>query len=110
MFAAKYRTNSIAKIFAIAGKDLGKPIKSEFLRTSKQIVGQTEEKIYEYLTSIGIPKRAASTTKNVGVLYTKYRHIPKSDLAPLAKNFGVTIDEVLTNVKPKEADPLRAMD
>ena len=88
MFVAKYRTNSVAKIFAIAGKDLGRPIKNEFFRTSKQTVGQTEEKIYEYLQSIGIPKRMASETKTVGVLFTKYRTIPKPDLAPLAKKFG----------------------
>ena len=32
MFAAKYRTRSVAKIFAKAGKDLGRPIKSNAMK------------------------------------------------------------------------------
>jgi hypothetical protein len=111
MFAAKYRTGSIAKIFAIAGKDLGRPIKSESLKTDKQTIGQTEERIYEYLESIGIPKRKASKAKTVGIAFTNYKAIPKPDIAPLAKNFQISIKEALADTpKAGQSDPLRAMD
>lgn len=95
MFAAKYRTGSIAKVFSIAGKDLSKPIKKEYLKTKKAILGQTEEKIYEYLQSIGIPRREASAQKAVGVPFTSYREIPKPDVAPLSKDFNPTFSETL---------------
>lgn len=110
MFAAKYRTGSIAKIFTRAGRDLGNPIKKDSLRTGKQIMGQTEEKIYDYLISIGIPKRKAEGAKRVGIAFTKYRDIPKPDIAPLAKNFGITCHEaVMDNPKARKADPLRSL-
>ena len=110
MFAAKYRTGSIAKIFSIAGKDLGGPIKKEHLKTKKSTVGQTEEKIYEYLQSIGIPRKKASAVKSVGVPYTSYNEIPKPDLAPLAKNFNSTFFETLTdNPKQKDINPINAL-
>lgn len=97
MFAAKYRTNSIAKIFTIAGKDLSNPIKKESLKTKEQIIGQTEERIREYLESIGVPKREASEQKTLGVLYTKYNEIPKPDIAPLAKKFSISFLETVMN-------------
>lgn len=103
MLAAKFRTGSIAKVFAIAGKDLGKPIKKEYLKTKKTAIGQTEERIYDYLQSIGIPRRKATAQKTVGVAYTSYNDIPKPDVAPLAKNFRPTFLEVLTN-NPKRED------
>lgn len=48
LFAAKFRQKSIAKIFAIAGKDLGKPINSKHLKYKKAIIGQTEEKMASF--------------------------------------------------------------
>lgn len=110
MFAAKYRTGSIAKIFAIAGKDLSKPIKKEHLKNKKEILGQTEEKIYEYLLSIGIPRRTASEQKSIGVPFTMYKDIPKPDIAPLSKTFNPTFSEVLRDdPKRKDISPTNAL-
>lgn len=110
MFAAKYRTNSIAKIFAIAGKDLSKPIKKASLKIKKQTIGQTEEKIHKNLEFIGVPKREASEQKTLGVIYTKYNEIPKPDVAPLAKKFHVSfLETVMNSSKQKEAYPLEAL-
>lgn len=110
MFAAKFHTRSVAKIFAMAGKDLGRPIKNESLNPNKQVLGQTEEKIYNYLRTIGIPKRKAEETKAVGVLYTKYSNIPAPDMLALPKSFNPTFLEVLTyNPKRKDVNPLRVL-
>jgi hypothetical protein len=110
MFAAKFHTKSVAKILAIAGKDLGKPIKVKSLNSGKQVIGQTEEKIYDYLLTLGIPKRKAEETKTVGVIYTKYSDIPTPDLTTLPKNFDPSFIEVLTdNPKRKDVNPLRAL-
>jgi hypothetical protein len=87
MFAAKYRLHSIAKVFAIAGKDLSRPIKNESLK-AKEALGQTEEKIYAYLNSIGISrKRDKKELTMSGIPFTEYNSIPRPDLAPLAKTF-----------------------
>ena len=110
MFAAKYKTHSIAKIFAKAGKDLGNPISSKALRVKKAAVGQTEERIHEYLQSIGVPKRKEGTIKTIGVPFTKYSEIPKPDVAPLAKSFDPTFMEtLLDNPKRKDVNPIRAL-
>ena len=90
MFAAKYRLGSIAKVFAISGKDLGKTIKKESMKSNKAILGQTEERIHEYLESIGIPKRKKRDVKEIGLLYTDYSTIPSPDIKPLGKNFKPT--------------------
>jgi group II intron reverse transcriptase/maturase len=110
MFAAKYRTNSVAKIFAIAGKDLSRPIKKESLKSKNQIIGQTEEKIHEYLQSIGIPKRKANKMNNVGILYSKYTEIPKPDIKPLVKKSTSSyLGTVTDSSKSKDSHPLRAL-
>lgn len=90
MFAAKYRLGSIAKVFAITGKDLAKVIKKESLKPKKAIIGQTEERIHEYLETLGIPKRKARDSKAVGIIYTDYSTIPSPDIKPLAKSFKPT--------------------
>lgn len=111
VFAAKYRTGSIAKIFQIAGKDLSRPISKDSLRTDKAIMGQTEEKIYEYLESIGINKRETGKLKQTGLQYTKYSEIPKPDVAPLAKNFRTSFEVAIKDgSKNRDANPLRALD
>lgn len=111
MFAAKYGTNSVTKIFALAGRDLGRPIKSESVKNSKRVIGQTEERIYEYLQSIGIPKRRAIVTKTVGIPYSKYNEIPAPDLAPLAKSFNPTFAVTFADIPSRgDANPLRSMD
>jgi hypothetical protein len=38
MFAAKFRLGSIAKVFALAGKDLSRPIKKDSLKMKKEII------------------------------------------------------------------------
>lgn len=53
MFAAKFRLPSIARVFAKAGKDLSRPINNP--KSNKAEIGQAEEKIRDYLKSIGIP-------------------------------------------------------
>lgn len=89
-FAAKYRLGSIAKVFAIAGRDLAGTIKKESTNTNKAILGQTEERIQNYLDAMGIPKRKKMDTKSVGIIYTKYNSIQFPDIKPLAKNFSPT--------------------
>lgn len=44
MFAAKFRLSSIAKVFAIAGKDLKKPLRNKASLSNKSVIRQTEEK------------------------------------------------------------------
>jgi len=90
MFAAKYRLGTIAKVFAIAGKDLAKMIKKESTNTDKAILGQTEERIHDYLDTLGIPKRNNKDTEPNGVVYTKYNAIQSPDIKPLAKSFNPT--------------------
>lgn len=90
MFAAKYRLGTIAKVFAIAGKDLAKTIKKESTNSKKAILGQTEERIQKYLDTIGVPKRSKTDARSVGILYTRYSSIQTPDIKPLAKNFNPT--------------------
>jgi len=95
MFAAKYRTNSIAQIFNLAGKDLSSPINQRETKKREEAIGQTEEKIYSYLESIGIPRKKAKEVKTVGIIYTDYTEIPKPDVAPLSAKFNTTYQEIL---------------
>ena len=99
MFAAKFRLGSIAKVFALAGKDLSRPIKKDSFKMKKEIIGQTEEKNLEYIKSMGIYSRAPQKNKTLqlGIPYTAYRTIPIPDVAPLAKNFKPTFLKVLTD-------------
>nr|AYM32750.1 hypothetical protein DXG00_000009 [Termitomyces sp.] len=91
LFAAKFRQSSIAKVFAIAGKDLKRPLNRKSTKSRKSAIGQTEEKIYDYLKTIGVqvpskqPKDKVQT--GLGLPFTKYRDIPKPDTAPLKKKF-----------------------
>lgn len=50
----------------------------------KEIIGQTEGKILEYLKSIGISSRAPQKNKNLhlGIPYTAYQTNPKPDVPP----------------------------
>lgn len=74
-------------------------------------MGQTEEKIYNYLESIGIKKKEAGEIKQTGLQYTKYNEIPKPDLAPLAKNFRTSFEVAIKDgSKNRDANPLRALD
>lgn len=110
MFAAKYRLGSIAKVFALAGKDLGKTIKKESMKTNKAILGQTEERIHEYLETIGVPKRKKKDVKGIGILYTDYNTIPSADIKPLGKDFKPTFWETFSE-KPNKtnSEPLNAL-
>lgn len=112
LFAAKYRLGSIAKVFAIAGKDLKSPLNSKSLRTKKVTVGQTEEKIYYYLESIGIPRNKLDdrTKLSVGIPFTKYNEIPKPDLTPLTKNFSLSFIETIKHTPgASKIDPLNSL-
>lgn len=110
MFAAKYKTGSIAQVFSIAGKNLGRPIKKESLKTKKGTLGQTEERIYEYLKSIGIPERKIKADSSIGVVYTSYKEISLPDVAPLAKTFNPTFKETLMDQpRKKDIDPLNSL-
>lgn len=111
MFAAKFGTRNIAKVFAMAGSDLGRRIKPESIESKKAVIGQTEEKIYKYLETIGIPKKKPSDVKVTGLIYTKYNEIPAPDTAPLARSFRPSFYEVLMdNPKHKDINPPRALD
>jgi len=85
LFAAKFRLPSIAKVFAKAGKDLTRPINNP--KPNKALIAQTEEKISDYLKSIGIPEDRFKDNPliRLGLPYTKFGDIPKPDLAPLKK-------------------------
>lgn len=110
MFAAKYNTHSIAQIFTIAGKDLSKPIKTEATKDKTPALGLTEEKVYEYLKTIGISKRKTSEPKSIGLVYTKYSEIPQSDVTPLYKKFDPTFLEILWNdPKHRDINPVKAL-
>ena len=61
----------------------------------KAVIGQTEEKIYEYLNSIGVSPNKEKSTIALGIPYTKFIDIPKPDLAPLKKEFNPTFEETL---------------
>jgi hypothetical protein len=100
-------------VFALAGKDLSRPIKKDSFKMKKEIIGQTEkmkkeiigqteEKILEYLKSMGISNRAPQKNKTIqlGIPYTAYRTIPKPDVAPLANNLKPTFLKVLTYSPP----------
>ena len=84
LFAAKFRLSSIAKVFAIAGKDLSRPLNPSQMKNKKDVIGQTEEKIYESFTSIGISsdklndKKKKSGSRRVGAThpFTKYSEKP----------------------------------
>jgi hypothetical protein len=96
MFAAKFRISSIAKVYAIAGKDLKKPF--SHTQSTKSVIGQTEERIYEYLNSLGISPEKTKYKPQiaVGLPYTKFNDIPKPDLAPLKKDFVPTFEETIS--------------
>lgn len=100
VFAAKFRQKSIAKVFAMAGKDLSKPINSKNLKYKKAIIGQTEEIINEYLRSIGISEKKIKEKKSpfLGLPYTIYKDIPKPDFAPLKKDFSLTFTDVIQSI------------
>lgn len=98
MFAAKYR-KSAAKIFAKGGYDLSRPIKSDAGLDGLAVIGQTEEKIYEYLKSLGVSTWENSEVKRVGIPYSKYDEIPSPDIAQ-GKSFNPTFKQIITD-KPK---------
>lgn len=75
MFAAKFRISSIAKIFAIAGKDLKKPLSNKATKSKKSVIGQREERIYEYLAK-DQKKKKDKFQFAIGVPYTKFNDIP----------------------------------
>lgn len=78
MFAAKYKLRTVGKVFASAGKDLSKELKA---KKGKQPVGATDEKARQNCAEAG-----ATLTGNMpSIPYTKYRTIPRPDIAPLKK-------------------------
>nr|AZP40185.1 hypothetical protein [Ulva compressa] len=70
LFAAKYRTHSIAKVFAKAGKDLGQPLKAD------RPIGATDELLAKMEESVSgtRSKRRKITT---GLPFTRYANIPR---------------------------------
>jgi group II intron reverse transcriptase/maturase len=88
-FAAKFSLRSLAKVFSIASKNLSNPLNSSMFKTKKVIIGKTEDKIYNSLTSIGVsPNKLTDKHKiKIGIPYTTWDEIPKPDLAPLKKKF-----------------------
>lgn len=86
LFAAKFKLKTVAKVFKRAGKDLGKPLKNA--------IGITDENLAKIADckseSTSETKKTTKTKKTIpkGVPYTKYKEIPKPDLAPLNQNFN----------------------
>lgn len=76
MFAAKYKLRTIAKVFAVAGKDLGRPIRA------KDAVGMRDDRIME---DANRPGAGPVKVQMRGIPYSKYNHIPMPDLSPLAR-------------------------
>nr|YP_009710020.1 hypothetical protein [Coleochaete scutata]QFU80125.1 hypothetical protein [Coleochaete scutata] len=82
LFAAKFKLRSMAKVFAIAGKDLSIPIK-----TKAGTIGTTDQELED-----NIPSKMRKTERKIkGVPFTKYKDIKGPDLKPLAKDFGKRI-------------------
>lgn len=79
LFAAKFKLKTVSKVFAKGGKDLGKPIKHK-----KTPVGATDELLKQHAKAAG----GDLVGTMPGILYTKYAHIPKPDVKPLAKNWN----------------------
>lgn len=96
LFAAKFRIRSIAKVFAIAGKDLGRPINIKQLKSKKAVIGQTEDNIINYLKTIGVAESKFKKKQvTVRLPYTTFKDILKPDLAPLKKNFNSKFEDVI---------------
>ena len=73
LFAAKYRTHSIAKIFAKAGKDLGQPLKAD------RPIGATDELLAKMEKSVpGTRSKRPKIT--IGLPFTRYADIPWPDI------------------------------
>jgi group II intron reverse transcriptase/maturase len=73
LFAAKFRMHSISKVFAKAGKDLGKRL------SSTKAIGITDEKLSEMESSM-YGKSSRRTKAKAGLPFTKYSNIPKPDI------------------------------
>lgn len=72
LFAAKCRMGSISKVFAKAGKDLGKSL------SSKRPIGMTDQKLsMEQSISGKVSKRMKA---KAGLPFTRYSSIPKPDI------------------------------
>jgi group II intron reverse transcriptase/maturase len=79
LFAAKFKLQSMAKVFAIAGKDLSIPIK-----TKTNSIGVTDQELED-----NIPSKMRKTERKIkGVPFTKYKDIKRPDIKPLAKDFN----------------------
>lgn len=78
MFAAKFKLKTRAKVYAKAGKDLSKPIKS-----TRAPVGMTDERIERDAKEAG----GKLEIKTIGIPFSKYREIPQPDTKPLARNW-----------------------
>jgi group II intron reverse transcriptase/maturase len=73
LFAAKFRSHSISKVFAKAGKDLGKPLKAE------RPIGVTDELLANMEESVtGTSSKRRKVT--VGLPFTRYASIPRPDI------------------------------
>lgn len=81
------------------------------MKAKQAILGQTEEKIYEYIESLGIPRRnKEEINKDIGVPYTNYQSIPRPDIPPLNKEFKPTFFETLTDsTTHKDTNPLKSL-
>jgi group II intron reverse transcriptase/maturase len=79
MLSAKYKLHSSAKVFKIAGKDLSRPIKGQekFIHIKKD---NTDPKIVK-------SQAIANDRTSIGILYTRYKDIPRPDTAPLARGW-----------------------
>lgn len=77
MFAAKFKLRSLPHVFKIAGKDLGKPLKS------KRTIGSSDGQQTKHARDAGSRVEEAMPK----IMYTKYNSIPKPDLQPLAKQW-----------------------
>jgi len=112
LFAAKFRLPSIAKVFKKAGKNLSRPLNNKATKSKKSVIGQTEEKIYTYLKSIGVSQSKMKDISKikVGIPYTTFNEISKPDLAPLKKDFNPTLKETLTSTpKSRHINPLNSL-
>ena len=92
LLAAKFRMHSISKVFAKAGKDLGKSLGAD------KPIGITDEKLSQMEESIS-GKPSIRRKAKAGLPFTKYSSIPKPDIGVKAGKIKRHLDDPLSSLE-----------
>jgi len=95
MYAAKYRLQTVAKVFKKGGCDLSKPLKA---REGFSHVGVTDEQIVKWEASVtgkGTPRKIPP------ILFDRYYKIPQADTSPLSKGWQPEHEKILDSIYDK---------